>query len=513
MKAEAQNSNPQSLPPTPAKPRGAGISRVGRAASQAAWLSSFVIRYSSLCRAAATGVALLLCASPALAAESAAPKLNVLFIAADDLNADLGCYGHPLVKSPNIDRLAARGVRFDRAYCQYPLCNPSRASLMTGRRPDATKVFNNGPHFRDALPDAVTLPQMFRQNSYFVGRVGKMYHMGVPMEIGTDGKDDPPSWERVVNPRGRDRDDEDSLTNFTPGRSLGSCMCYQQAEGASEDQTDGKVAEEAIKLLEANRDRQFFLGVGFFRPHSPHVAPKKFFDLYPLDKITLPSCPTNDLATKPKAALWVDPPNFGVSEQHQREVIQGYYASVSFMDEQLGKVLDALDRLKLADKTIIVFWSDHGYLLGQHGQWMKWLLYEESARVPLIIAGPNIPRGQTSPRMVELVDLYPTLADLCGLKPPADLDGHSLKPLLAQPDAKWEFPAYCQEVRLQQKGQPVGYNVRTERWSYTEWNKGKAGVELYDHDRDPHELTNLAADPKHAATVAEMKALLQKYHR
>ncbi len=440
----------------------------------------------------------------------AKPKLNVLFIAADDLNADLGCYGHPLVKTPNIDRLASRGVRFDRAYCQYPLCNPSRASLMTGRRPDATHVFNNGPHFREALPDVVTLPQMFRQNGYYVARVGKMFHVGVPMEIGTDGKDDAPSWDHVVNPRGRDRDDEDSLTNFTPKRSLGSCLCYQMAEGASEDQTDGKVAAEAIKLLEQNRDRQFFLGVGFYRPHSPHIAPKKFFDLYPFEKIQAAQYPTNDLDDIPKAATFMDPPHWGISEHEQREVIRGYYASVSFMDEQVGKVVDALERLHLADKTIIVFWSDHGYLLGLHGQWMKWLLFEGSARVPLIMAGPGISKGKTSPRMVELLDMFPTLADVCGLKPPAGLEGKSLKPLLQKPDAKWDSPAYCQVVRLTDKNRPTGYNVRTERWSYTEWNKGKAGVELYDHVNDPNEFTNLAHDTKYGSVVAELQTLLHR---
>lgn len=456
-------------------------------------------------------VTCLACSTHIIAA--ARTRLNVLFIAADDLNTDLGCYGHPLVKSPNIDRLAARGVRFDRAYCQYPLCNPSRASVLTGRRPDVTKVFNNGPHFRETLPEVVTLPQMFRQNGYYVARVGKMYHMGVPMEIGTDGKDDPPSWEHVANPRGRDRDDEDSLTNFTPGRSLGSCLCYQKADGTSEDQTDGKVAEEAIKLLEANRDRPFFLGVGFFRPHSPHVAPKKFFDLYPLERIPPAKYPTNDLDDIPKAALWVDPPHLGISEQQQREVIQGYYASVSFMDEQVGKVLDALDRLKLTDRTVVVFWSDHGYLLGLHGQWMKWLLFEGSTHVPLILAGPGITKGRTSPRMIELLDLFPTLADVCGLTPPAGLEGKTLKPLLKRPRAKWDSPAYSQVVRLQDKNRPVGYNVRTERWSYTEWNKGKAGVELYDHDRDPDEFTNLAHDPKYKSTVGELQARLQKYRR
>lgn len=443
----------------------------------------------------------------------AKPKQNILFIAADDLNCDLGCYGDSLVKSPNIDRLAARGVRFDRAYCQYPLCGPTRASLMTGRRPDATRVFNNAPNFRDALPDAVTLPQLFRQNGYYVARVGKMFHQGVPMEIGTDGKDDPPSWDHVVNPRGRDKDDEDSITNFTPARSHGSCMCYLSAQGTSEEQTDGKVAEEAIKLLEQNRDRPFFLGVGFYRPHSPHIAPKKFFDLHPLEKIQAVKNPPNDWDNIPPAALWVRPANFGLTELQQREVIQGYYASTSFMDEQVGKVVDALDRLKLTDKTIIVFWSDHGYLLGLHGQWMKWLLFEGSARVPLIFAGPGISKGKTCSRTVELLDLYPTLADVCGLTPVTQLDGKSLRPLLKTPTAKWSRPAYTQEVRLTDKAKPMGRSVRTERWRYTEWEEGRAGVELYDEDKDPKEFTNLANDPKHAKVAAELKALLRKSYQ
>ena len=449
----------------------------------------------------------------ASAPAAAQRKLNVLFIAADDLNVDLGCYGHPLVKSPNIDRLAKRGVRFDRAYCQYPLCNPTRASLMTGRRPDTTRVFNNQPHFREALPDVVTLPQLFRQNGYYVARVGKMFHAGVPMEIGMDGKDDSPSWDHVVNPRGRDRDDEDSLVNFTPGRSLGSCLCYLSAEGTSEEQTDGKVAGEAIKLLEQNRNRPFFLGVGFYRPHSPHIAPKKFFDLHPLEKIQAANNPPNDLDDIPAPALWIRPPHWGLTEPQQREVIQGYYASTSFMDEQVGKVVDALDRLKLTDKTIIVFWSDHGYLLGLHGQWMKWLLFEGSARVPLIMAGPGISKGRTCGRTVELLDMYPTIADLCSLTPPVGLEGRSLRPLLKNPKAKWSRPAYTQQVRLTDKNLPMGRSVRTERWRYTEWDEGRAGAELYDEAKDPDEFTNLANDPKHAKTVTELKALLHKNRR
>ena len=455
-------------------------------------------------------VILLVAIGASAAPSPSKPKLNVLFIAVDDLNTDVGCYGHPLVKTPNLDRLAARGVRFDRAYCQYPLCNPSRSSVMTGRRPDTTGVINNGVNFRQALPEVVTLPQLFQRHGYYAARVGKIYHAGVPMEIGTDGKDDPASWDYVVNPRGRDKDQEDALVNFTPKRSLGSCLCYEMAEGTSEEQTDGKVAAEAIKLLELNRDRPFFLGVGFYRPHSPHLAPSKFFDPYPLERITVPVSPPDDLKDIPPVALFITPPNWGTTEQQQREVIRGYYASVSFMDEQLGKVLDALDRLKLTDKTIVVFWADHGYLLGLHEQWMKTMLFEGAARVPLLLAGPGIVKGKVSARTVELLDLYPTLTDLCGLPPPPALEGKSLRPLLENPGAQWDDPAYTQVVRLTDKRRPVGRSVRTERWRYTEWNQGKLGVELYDHDHDPNEFVNLAKDPDQAPMVAELKALLRR---
>jgi iduronate 2-sulfatase len=440
-------------------------------------------------------------------------KLNVLFISADDLNTDVGCYGHPLVKTPSLDRLASRGVRFDRAYCQYPLCNPSRSSVMTGRRPDATRVLNNGAYFRDVLPDVITLPQLFRQQGYYAARVGKIYHAGVPMEIGTDGKDDPPSWEYVLNPRGRDKDQEALLVNFTPKRSLGSCLCYEMAEGTPEEQTDGKVAAEAIKLLEQKRDRPFFLAVGFYRPHSPHIAPKKYFDLYPLDKIPAPKFPPGDLEDVPQEALFIKPPNWGANEQQQREVVRAYYACVTFMDEQLGKVLDALDRLKLADSTLIVFWADHGYLLGLHGQWMKTMLFEGAAHVPLILAGPGMAKGKTCRRTVELLDIYPTLADLCGYAPPPGLEGKSLRPLLENPDARWTDPAYTQVVRLDDKRRPPGYSVRTDRWRYNEWEKGKAGIELYDEIADPNEFNNLAHDAKYTNVVAELQVLLRKVQK
>ena len=437
-------------------------------------------------------------------------KTNVLFIAVDDLNNDLGGYGHPLVKSPNIDRLALRGVKFDRAYCQFPLCSPSRTSLMTGLRPDTTRVYDLRKHFRTTLPDIVTLPQLFQRHGYFAARVGKIYHFGNPGDIGTDGLDDPPSWNAVVNPRGIDKDEEKVLTNHTPKRGLGSSLSLYASPAPDEQHTDGKVATETIKLLEQNRDKAFFIAAGFYRPHCPYIAPKKYFDLYPLDKIVAPKFSASETINIPSAALWMTPPHFGVSQQAQRESIQAYYASISFLDAQVGKLLDALDRLKLSDNTIIVFWSDHGYLLGEHGQWMKQTLFEGSARAPLIVAGAGVSaKGKASGRTVEALDLYPTLADLCGLSAPDGLAGRSLRPLLGNPRARWTKPAYTQVQRGGGAHPYMGYSVRTERYRYTEWDEGRRGVELYDYDADAQEHRNLVDDPKYKQQIAKMKALLQ----
>jgi uncharacterized sulfatase len=439
-----------------------------------------------------------------------ARRMNVLFIASDDLNNHLGAYGHSLVKTPNIDRIAKRGRVFERAYTQFPWCSPSRTSLLTGLRPDSTKVYDLTTHFRKHLPDVVTLPQMFRNNGYYVARVGKIYHFGVPGGIGTSGLDDPQSWEKAVNPRGRDKDEEHLLRNLTPQRALGSALAFLAAEGADQEQTDGKVAAETIRLLEENRDKPFFIAAGFYRPHCPYIAPKKYFDLYPLDKIILPNEPPDHLKHVPEAAFWTNPPYWGLNERERREVIQAYYASITFMDAQVGRLLDALERLRLADNTIVVFWSDHGYLLSEHGQWMKNSLYEESARVPLIIAAPGAKaKGRATNRIVELLDIYPTLADLCRLPAPGHLEGRSLRPLLDNPQAKWKEAAYTQVGRGGVPAKFLGRSVRTGRWRYNEWDEGRQGSELYDHAKDPHEYRNLANDPAHARTVEEMKRLLR----
>jgi len=453
------------------------------------------------------GLAVLLssCAAPS--------KPNVLFIAVDDMNNDLGCYGNPIVKSPSLDRLAAEGMRFERAYCQFPLCSPSRSSVMTGLRPDTTRVFDLRYHFRQGLPDVVTIPQLFQRNGYYVARVGKIYHYGNPGDIGTNGLDDRVSWMERFNPAGRDKTAlEPDIMNYTPKRGLGSALAFLADSTGSDDQhTDGKVASQTIQLLKQHRDQPFFIAAGFYKPHCPWVTPKKYFDLYRMDEIDLPDITPETPDDYPALALastqpW---PYFGVTPEQARESKRAYYAAISFVDAQIGRVLDAVERLGLRDNTIIVFWSDHGYHLGEHGLWFKQSCFEESARVPLLISVPGQKTaGDVTSRPVELVDLYSTLADLAGLERPSHLEGHSLRPLIDDPQAEWPYAAYTQ---VQRKGSP-GHSVRTQRWRYTEWDFGKKGMELYDHQSDAQELHNLAFDSEYAGVVDEMKDLLRRIH-
>lgn len=446
---------------------------------------------------------------PALAQRSVRP--NVLLIMADDLNNDLGAFGHPIVRTPHLERLAARGVRFERAYTQFPLCSPSRVSLMTGLRPDTTRVHDLVTDFRKVLPEVVTLPQMFRRSGYIAARVGKIYHYGNPGQIGTSGLDDPGSWDAVVNPRGIDKDEEAQLTNWTPKRGLGSALAFFASPAADDQHTDGKVATETIALLEKHKDRPFFIGAGFYRPHCPFIAPQKYFELYPPERIRSAGFTPEHLSSVPAAALFTNPPNWDVPEAAQREIIRAYYASISFLDANVGRILDALDRLGLRDNTIVVFASDHGYHLGDRGQWMKQTLFERSARTPLLFAGPGVQaRGRASVRTVELLDIYPTLAQLTGVAPPADLHGRALVPLLTDPDAPWDRPALTQVRRGGAAETFMGYSVRTEKWRYTEWDGGTRGTELYDEIEDPDETRNLAADQKHGEVVQELRALLRR---
>lgn len=452
---------------------------------------------------------LLALALPAVAAQ----RLNVLFIAVDDLGNVLGSAGHPGLKTPHLDRLAATGVRFDRAYCQIPLCNPSRASVLTGLRPDATGVFDLDRHFRANVPEAVTLPQLFRSQGWFTARVGKIFHYDVPKGIGTDGLDDPASWSQVVNPKGRDVAEEALITNPTPARPVSAALSWHAADGADTEQTDGLIATEAVRLLEQHQGKPFFLGVGFFRPHTPFVAPKRYFDLYPLESVRLPMAPAKDRDDIPPAAFAHNnpTPNYGLDELTCRQALQAYYACVAYVDAQIGRVLAALDRLDLARSTIVVLWSDHGYHLGEHGGvWQKRMLFEESARAPLLVRAPMARgNGRACARVVEFVDIYPTVAELCGLASPKPLAGRSLVPLLEDPSRAWQGSAVTQILRPGNGAPLMGRSIRTERWRYTEWAEGKLGTELYDHTADPQEFNNLARTPAAKDVVPGLQNLLK----
>jgi arylsulfatase A-like enzyme len=447
-------------------------------------------------------------------AQVSGPKrLNVLLIMADDLNTDLATYGGP-ARSPNIDRLAARGLRFDRASTQYPVCNQSRSSMLTGRRPDVTGVLSNpgrnpmSPHFRERLPNAVTLPQLFRNNGYVSARVGKLFHYGVPLDIGTGGLDDYKSWDIAINPRGRDRELLDKVFTLVPGQFGGTVSWLADDEGEDAQHTDGIGAAEAVRLLERFQREQkpFFLGVGFYRPHTPYVSPRRYFDMYPTSGITLPTLSADDTVREPKAAYRrANKEQDAMTDAQRREAIQAYYAAATFMDAQVGVVLAALERLGLADNTVVVFTSDHGYHLADHGLWQKPSLFEHCARVPLVIAAPGRARGTSTRALSELVDLYPTLAEMAGLTPSDPLDGRSLVPVLDTPDRTVRDAAFTQAYN--------GYAVRTDRWRYIEWAEGREGRQLYDLAADPQETQNLATAPAHADVVADLSARLAAYRQ
>jgi iduronate 2-sulfatase len=452
------------------------------------------------------------CATSAVAVDAA--KLNVLFIAVDDLGSVLQSTVQPQAITPNLDRLAASGMRFDHAYCQIPLCNPSRASVLTGARPDACGVFDLSRHFRESMPKIVTLPQHFKEHGWYSARVGKIYHYDVPKAIGTDGLDDHASWHNVINPRGRDVADEADIINPTPEKPISAALSWLAAAGSDEEQTDGMIASETIRLLEQHRDKPFFIAAGFFRPHTPFVAPRKYFDLYPLEQIELPKSPAADRADIPSAAFAHNnqEPHYGLSEHTCREALRGYLASVSFVDSQIGRLLDALDRLGLASSTTVVLWSDHGYHLGEHaGIWQKRTLFEESAKSPLILRWPaSTAKGLVCNRVVELVDIYPTLSDLAGLPSPQHLAGRSLRPLLNNPSLEWSHSA-CTQILRPGNGTPImGRSIRTQRWRYTEWDEGRAGNELYDHESDPREFVNRINEQEHKSLLEDLQIRLQR---
>ena len=448
-------------------------------------------------------------ATGAAACKRSEPPLNVLFVASDDLTSTLGCYGHPVVQSPNIDRLASRGVRFDNAYCQFPFCGPSRASLLTGMRPDTSGVVTNAQvNFREKHPDVVTLPQLFKNSGWRSMRVGKMFHMGVPGGVGTMRHQDPPSWDVSISPPGDEDESVGPGGDPNPDLRNGLKMQWVQTADAS-GQADAAAADTAIDLLESTAGQPFFLGLGFVRPHVPFVAPTEFFDMYPLEDIELISNPPDDLDDIPPPAKNLRPflwNQMGMSEENQRISLRGYYASVSFMDYQLGRVLDALERLGQAERTIVLFFGDHGWHLGEHTHWQKMSLMEESVKAPLIIAAPGMRgNGRASRALVEFVDFYPTLADLCGLAAPAGLEGVSLAPLLDDPAASVKDAAFSQ---VQWEDRIFGRTVRTDRYRYISWEGDGGGEELYDHTKDPREFENLAVDPQHGEVLERLRSRL-----
>ena len=451
---------------------------------------------------------------------------NVLLIMADDLNNMLGCYGDPLVKTPHIDRLASRGVMFQRAYCAFPLCGPSRNSMLTGLYPNSTGILANAQIFRQTIPKQQSLPQAFRNAGYFAARIGKMYHYNVPNSIGTNGHDDPGSWEMELNPAGVDRlQEEKEIFSLTPGQ-FGGTLSWYASPKQDQHHTDGLMAEDAEWVLERcakRQDRPFFLAVGFFRPHTPYVSPKKWFDLYPKESMPVVSGIKEDQADIPAPGLGsYKKEQDKLTDDLRQQARQAYLASISFMDAQVGRVIDALDRLDLSDNTIVVFTSDHGYHVGEHGLWQKMSLFEESARVPLLIVAPGVSaKKSTVSTPISHVDLYPTLAELCKVETPDNLQGQSLVPMLRDSSATGRGWALTQVMRGGGQNRAsvstnvgaegnrfFGYSLRTPRWRYTEWDGGKKGRELYDHNADAKELTNLADKPEYKQVVEELSAQL-----
>ena len=445
-------------------------------------------------------------------------KMNVLFIIADDLNCNVGAYDHYLVKTPHIDQLAGEGLLFNNAYCNFPLCAPSRASFMTGLFPDQTGLKDLNTLVRDRVPDVITMPQTFMNNGYVSARVGKLYHYGNPSEIGTPGHDDPPSWNITVNPRGRDKDEEDKIFSLIPGR-FGATLSWLAAEGEDEEQTDGIVATEAIRLLKqfAQDDTPFFLGVGFYKPHTPFVAPKKYFDMYSKEDIIIPYTPEGYLETLPVPArelLTRFPEQNNLSDELALSAIQAYYAVISFMDAQVGRVLEALDELGLTDNTIVVFTSDHGYHVGEHDYYQKLSLFEHSDRMPLIISYPGQKtRGQVSNSLVEMIDFYPTLAELTGLSYPDYVMGKSMVPILEDASTVIRDCAFSQvsnDYMSRWMNAWHGYTIRTDLYRYTRWEEGGKGMtEFYDRVKDPKEMDNQAGNPQYRDIIHNLDILLQ----
>jgi iduronate 2-sulfatase len=428
---------------------------------------------------------------------------NVLFLLADDMRAALGCQGNPLARTPNLDKLAASGVLFQKAYCQFPLCNPSRASMLTGRYPKTTGVLGNRDEFRKLHPDWSTLPQWFKDHGYRSAETGKIFHGGIDDEASwSEGAMSGTEVEKRPAQTKWPLDGDDALTkNQKSDRRI-------ILGGSGDGHPENAIADRAIGFLRAKHDKPFFLACGFVQPHSPPTAPRSFYEVHRTEEIPLPP----DFAPRPtvpagfpKAAI--RPQNADLfagreaSETEAKEMIRAYHAGIAWTDWNAGRVLEELDRLGLADNTIVVFWSDHGYQLGEKGKWSKaGSLFEAGARVPLIIRVPGGISGRKCERVVESIDLFPTLAALCGLPAATGTEGHDLTPLLKDPQAAWDHPAFT--IWSEDGKTATGTSIRTEKWRYAEYSAG--GAMLIDPAADPHELKNLADDPAFAAVREEL---------
>jgi iduronate 2-sulfatase len=449
----------------------------------------------------------------------------VLLICIDDLKPIAGCYGGT-AKTPNIDRLAARGVLFEKAYCNQAVCAPSRNALLTGLRPQTLGIYDLGTNFRRARPDAVTLPQHFKQHGWRTEALGKIFH------VGHGNHEDPASWSAphwranviaYALPESRAKKGltrEEALFSNQPAAKLPRGAAYEAADVPDNAYPDGAIADEAEKRLVAFKNKPdvpFFLAVGFVKPHLPFCAPKKYWDLYKPGDFTAP-----ELRTPPKGAARFAPTTWGELRQYRdmpekgpltdedaRKLIHGYHAATSYMDAQLGRVLDALDKNDLAKNTIVVLWGDHGWHLGDHGMWCKHSNYEQAARIPLIVAAPDSAAGAKSAALVESVDIYPTLCELAGLPAPKNLDGASFAAVLKQPAAGVKQAA----LHVYPRGKRIGRAIRTDRYRLVEWKvpgqpAESAELELYDYETHPDETVNLAAQQPKVA--AELRALLGK---
>jgi iduronate 2-sulfatase len=456
-------------------------------------------------------------------AQNSTTRQNVLLITIDDLRPALGCFGDKTAITPNIDRLASRGILFKRAYCQQAVCSPSRLSLLTGRRPDTIRVWDLATHFRAAAPDIVTLPQHFKNHGYQTCSIGKIYHgSGKPSR-------DPPSWS--MPPRYdhvRDPQVRYATAKNLQGKGL-KRAASESASVADNHYIDGIVCDTALEALKTFKAGQqpFLLAVGFRKPHLPFCAPQKYWDLYNRNKIPLPASGTHpegapELATRSWGELegYTDIPDNGqLSTEKVRELRHGYYACVSYIDALVGRLTKSLEDLSLADNTIVLLWGDHGFHLGEQGLWTKANNYELSTRVPLILSVPGHAKpGISSNALVELVDVYPTLAALCRLPAPQGVEGINLQPLLDDPARPWKQAAFSQYPRAREgnrhrgHGEIMGYAIRTSRYRYVEWRSWQSqqvtARELYDHQSDPHEMRNLASQPGHENTIKTLSRLL-----